>query len=256
MSALSDFNDMGAALGLAAVRRQIVDQAAPPPELEGPKEDRDGPSPLAPPRMAAEGFPPLLRDIVAAACASSEAHPVAVAANAMLLFCCAIGRGPFQRIGDAVIHARPFAIVVGKSAKARKGTAEITPREIARRADALLRKRHNNLDRLRIHAGGLSTGEGVAFAIRERAPFALMIEPDHITVESGKKAAQAVVALQSKVVKGLSESKGGQTADELAKTIGEDGEAETVWRICEHLAANGRARKEKGTTPFNGKYLS
>lgn len=74
-------------------------------------------------------------------------------------------------------------------------------------------------------------------------------------VEAGKKAAQTVITLQSKVVKGLAEAKAAMNADELAKSIGED-DAETVWRICEHLAANGRARKEGGNSPFTVKYLA
>ena len=140
---------------------------------------RSDPSPLAPPVMPPEGFPGIVLDIVAAACASSEAHPVAVAANVLALFCCAVGRVPFQHIGDGAAHARLFFIVVGKSGKARKGTAELTPREVARRADAILRKRHQNDDRLRIHAGGLSTGEGVGYAIRDPR------EPDEKTGKGG-----------------------------------------------------------------------
>jgi hypothetical protein len=146
---------------------------------EPPQSSRDGPSPLAPPVMAADGFPDLVREVVEAACANSEAHSVAVAANVIALFCCAVGRGPFQRIGDSVVHNRAFALVVGKSGKARKGTAENTPREVFRRADAILRKRHQSNDRLRIHAGGLSTGEGVAWAIRDAR------EPDAATGKGG-----------------------------------------------------------------------
>lgn len=162
----TDWNDLASEDGLDEVRWQ-VDQAGNPEASTAGKEGRDGPSPLAPPVMAAEGFPDLVRDVVEAACANSEAHSVAVAANVIALFCCAVGRGPFQRIGDAVAHARAFALVVGKSGKARKGTAENTPREVFRRADAILRKLHQSNDRLRIHAGGLSTGEGVAWAVRD-----------------------------------------------------------------------------------------
>lgn len=124
-------------------------------------------SPLAPPRMADEGFVPLIGEIVGAACASSEAHPVAVAANVVAFFSAIIGRGIFQRIGDAAIHCRPFLLIVGKSGKARKGTAEHTVREVFKRADVLLRKHYTNDDKLRVHAGGLATGEGVAWAIRD-----------------------------------------------------------------------------------------
>lgn len=124
-------------------------------------------TPLAPPRMHEDGFPPLVLEFIEAGCSNSEAHPVAVAANVLGFLCSMIGRALFQKIGDAAIHCRPFQIIVGKSGKARKGTAETTVREIFRRADEILRKRQGNNDRLRIHAGGLSTGEGVAWAIRD-----------------------------------------------------------------------------------------
>lgn len=136
-------------------------------------------SPLAPPVMPTDAFPGLLGAIVQASTVNSEAHPVAVAANVLAMFCCAVGRVPFQRIGDATIHARPFLLIVGKSGKARKGTAEHTPREIFRRADARLRQLNGNDDRLRVHAGGLSTGEGVGYAIRDPR------EPDEKTGKGG-----------------------------------------------------------------------
>jgi len=76
-------------------------------------------------------------------------------------------------------------------------------------------------------------------------------------VEAGKKAAQAVITLQQKVVSGLKDAgAGGLTADELAGRIGESAEAETVWRLLEHLAANGRARRVPGSSPFATKYLA
>ena len=117
--------------------------------------------------MAEEGFVPLLREVVDVACVSSEAHPVAVAANFLAFFCAMVGRGIFQRIGDAVIHCRPFFLIVGKSGKARKGTAEHTVREIFKRTDAKVREQLGNNDKLRTHSGGLSTGEGVGYAIRD-----------------------------------------------------------------------------------------
>lgn len=123
--------------------------------------------PLAPPVMDKAGFPGLLADIVEAATATSEAHPVAVAANVLAMFSCMAGRGPHQWIGDAVVWPRVFLLIVGKSGKARKGTAEHTPLRIFRAADEIIRQRRNIGDRLRIHAGGLSTGEGIVYAIRD-----------------------------------------------------------------------------------------
>jgi glucose-6-phosphate isomerase len=73
-------------------------------------------------------------------------------------------------------------------------------------------------------------------------------------VEAGKKAAQAVITLQSKVAKGLKATKEPVTADKLAETIGEAGEVETVFKVLEHLAANGRARKTRGETTTDARY--
>jgi glucose-6-phosphate isomerase len=73
-------------------------------------------------------------------------------------------------------------------------------------------------------------------------------------VEAGKKAAQAVISLQHKVVAGLKAAKEPSTADKLADAIGEGAEAETVFKTLEHLVANGRARKSRGASPFEAKY--
>jgi len=75
-------------------------------------------------------------------------------------------------------------------------------------------------------------------------------------VEAGKKAAQAVITLQGKVLAGLKSAKEGATAEKLADSIGEGAEVETVFKTLEHLAANGRARKIKGATPFDTKYTT
>lgn len=164
----TDYNDLAAKVGMAEVRRQLA-KAVPAVKddpVAGPP-DHDGASPLSPPTLAPAGLPGLLQEFVDVACRNSEAHPVAVAANVIAWFACAIGRGPFQRIGDAVIHCRPNMLITGKSGKARKGTSETTAKEVFKRADALLRTRQGTRDVLRFHAGGMSTGEGLAWAIRD-----------------------------------------------------------------------------------------
>ena len=166
MSDRSDFNDLAIIDGGNAVAA-VIEQAIAGTTSMPTGSEMEPVGPLAPPRMADEGYVPLVAAIVAAACDSSEAHPVAVAANVITFFSAMIGRGIFQRIGDAAIHCRPFMLIVGKSGKARKGTAEHTVREIFKRADGLLRKRLANEDKLRIHAGGVATGEGIAYAIRD-----------------------------------------------------------------------------------------
>lgn len=163
----TDFNDLAQAVGTGAVR-DVVEKAIKAASEKEPKNDRaTDESPLTPPQMRPEGFPPLLKEICDAACENSEAHPVAVAFNVLIFFCAMVGRTAFQRIGDAVIHCRLYGIIVGKSGKARKGTSETLVRLLFSIVDTKLSTLIKSHAQLRIHAGGLSTGEGIAHAIRD-----------------------------------------------------------------------------------------
>jgi glucose-6-phosphate isomerase len=58
-------------------------------------------------------------------------------------------------------------------------------------------------------------------------------------VEAGKKAAAAVLALQHRILSDLRAKRGAwRTAEAVAQAIGSPGDAETVFKILEHLAAN------------------
>jgi glucose-6-phosphate isomerase len=61
-------------------------------------------------------------------------------------------------------------------------------------------------------------------------------------VEAGKKAAAGLLALQAKVLAALGPAP--RDAEALAAAAGAPAEAEAVLLLCEHLAANGRARQE------------
>lgn len=76
-------------------------------------------------------------------------------------------------------------------------------------------------------------------------------------VEAGKKAATRVIEVQLALLKVLSEKKGPQTAEELAKAIGAGEEAETVYKVLEHLAANPvRGIRREGTAhPDQARYF-
>ena len=66
-------------------------------------------------------------------------------------------------------------------------------------------------------------------------------------VEAGKKAAGTVIALQGKVVAYLAEKKGhALSSAQIASGIGAHDGFETVFKICEHLAANGHLKKAAG----------
>lgn len=65
-------------------------------------------------------------------------------------------------------------------------------------------------------------------------------------VEAGKKAAAAVLALQAKVLAALAAEP--QSTDAVAGKAGAAEQAETVFKLLEHLAANGRAVRVPGAT--------
>jgi glucose-6-phosphate isomerase len=75
-------------------------------------------------------------------------------------------------------------------------------------------------------------------------------------VEAGKKAATDVLSLQSKVLKFLGDRKTKATAESIAQAIGAPDEVETVFKICEHLAANPDRNivKAPGVDPFHSQY--
>ena len=76
-------------------------------------------------------------------------------------------------------------------------------------------------------------------------------------VEAGKKAATVVLELQKKVLAHLAGSKGkSMTAEQIAEGMGAKDEAEHVFKICEHLAANASrgVLKSPGKSPTSATY--
>jgi glucose-6-phosphate isomerase len=76
---------------------------------------------------------------------------------------------------------------------------------------------------------------------------------DQPGVEAGKKAASGVIALQVKLVAALKAAPGEAfTAEALAAQVG--GDAETAFKILEHLSANSRVRKTPKTPWYASTY--
>lgn len=74
-------------------------------------------------------------------------------------------------------------------------------------------------------------------------------------VEAGKKAAGAVIALQGRLLRYLAEKRGhALTAAQISSGMGAHDESETVFKICEHLASNGRLTRTAGTTATDASY--
>ncbi len=66
-------------------------------------------------------------------------------------------------------------------------------------------------------------------------------------VEAGKKAAGVVIALQGRVLAYLAEKKGhALTAAQISSGMGAHDDSEIVFKICQHLAANGRVARPSG----------
>ncbi|MEC7501216.1 MAG: glucose-6-phosphate isomerase [Planctomycetota bacterium] len=73
-------------------------------------------------------------------------------------------------------------------------------------------------------------------------------------VEAGKKAAASVLELQTQIIGKLSDKP--QTAQAIADAINAQAEVETVYLLCEHLVANGRADCTHGVSPAETVFIS
>jgi glucose-6-phosphate isomerase len=103
---------------------------------------------------------------------------------------------------------------------------------------------------------------GVLIALYERAVgfYASLVKINAYHqpgVEAGKKAAEAVLALQEKILRTLASRKAtAMTAMQLAEAMGAPEEVETVWRVLEHAAANPDhgVRRIGGKTPLEATF--
>ena len=115
---------------------------------------------LAPwPVLATEARYGLVGDILAAVDPHTEADPVAVLANLLAAFGNAIGRGAFVRVGADLHYLKLFAGLVGETSKGRKGTSWGPVRDLMLAVDS-------EWTQERV-LGGLSSGEGLVFAVRD-----------------------------------------------------------------------------------------
>ncbi len=74
-------------------------------------------------------------------------------------------------------------------------------------------------------------------------------------VEAGKKAATAVLVLQHSVLAALRATSTPRTADQIAVAAGVAEQAETVFKVLQHLSANGRVQRAAGATPTGATYV-
>jgi hypothetical protein len=103
----------------------------------------------------------VLKDMVEAACANSEAVPSTVGIHILARFATTIGRTAFIQIGDQQRHLRMNALIVGPTAKGRKGTSADMPRELFKLANAKV------LSQPAKQLTALATGEGLIHQLRD-----------------------------------------------------------------------------------------
>jgi hypothetical protein len=111
------------------------------------------------PVLSDEALYGLPGEIVEAIEPHTEADRVAVLVSFLCAFGNAIGRGAYKRIGADMHHLRIYAVLVGQTSKARKGTSWGYVRELMHEADPLWTTGHVQ--------NGLSSGEGLIHAVRD-----------------------------------------------------------------------------------------
>ncbi len=118
------------------------------------------PQPSPWPVLAEEALQGLPGEIVRAIEPHTEADSVAVLVNLLAAYGSAIGRGAFFRVGADTHYLRVNVGLVGETSKGRKGMSWGHVRELMRAAD-----REWTENRV-LH--GLSSGEGLIYAVRDR----------------------------------------------------------------------------------------
>ena len=89
----------------------------------------------------------------------TESDPVAILVQLLVSFGNLIGREPYFRVEGTSHHSNLFAVLVGATARGRKGTSEGRVRQVLREVD-----QQWSTDRI---ANGLVSGEGLIWSVRD-----------------------------------------------------------------------------------------
>lgn len=126
---------------------------------ERQRPDREAASPQWPSPLAPEAFYGLAGDVVMAITLHTEADPASLLLNFLTFFGNAAGREP-HAIAEAARHGCNLNVaIVGDTAKSRKGSSTGRIEDLFKRVDPNWAAR--------IQHGGLSSGEGLIWAVRD-----------------------------------------------------------------------------------------
>jgi Protein of unknown function (DUF3987) len=153
---------IGAARPVSEVKVEVTKRAGKPDRYGGASrtgKSTEESSTLRP-TLAHEAHYGLAGEVLEAIEPHTEADPVAVLINILIAFGNAAGRGPHVNVGPDRHGLNLNAVIVGKSSKARKGMSSNAVKNLMRSADSFWTE-----DRV---MSGLSTGEGLIYAVRDR----------------------------------------------------------------------------------------
>jgi hypothetical protein len=120
---------------------------------------RTGPRPSPSwPKLDPAALYGLAGDVVRTIAPHTEGDPVALLVNFLAMVGSAVGPSPHARVGASRHRANIFAVHVGETARARKGTAHNETEQLVTLADPDWKARV---------VGGLSSGEGLIHAVRD-----------------------------------------------------------------------------------------
>ncbi len=184
----------------------------------------------------------------------TEADPAALMFQFLICFGNCIGANAFYQHERTRHHAREFVLIIGKSAKARKGTSWNIVREIFELAD------ENWLKKRKV--GGLGSGEGVVNFVRD--PQTERDEQGRETVIAGVTDKRLMV-VESEFASVLSVSgREGSTLSEVLRNAWDSGDIQTLTKnnplratnahisIIGHITETELKRKLGDNAIFNG----
>lgn len=99
----------------------------------------------------------------------SEADPMAVYTSLLTAAAALMGSNSFIRIGETKHYPRLFTALVGNSSRARKGTSLKPVERIIRKGEEVYLSHNQDSSRLNFADGGLSSAEGLIYAIRDES---------------------------------------------------------------------------------------
>jgi hypothetical protein len=156
----TDFNDLARHTGAGAVVRAVAHAATPEVSADqldavnATGGDSDGMS--WPNALNAAALHGIAGELVGMTEPHTEADPAAILLQFLVAFGALVGRGPHYRVEGDEHHANMYALMVGATAKGRKGTSWSRVREVFERVSDW-----------KPPAAGLSSGEGLKYHVRD-----------------------------------------------------------------------------------------